>query len=73
MIQLFSNRYHLYISHACPWAHRTLMVRALKGLNHVIGVSVVDYLMESNGWKFSTPEETPGENKILLSLSNWQN
>ncbi|KAJ3056318.1 hypothetical protein HK102_011216, partial [Quaeritorhiza haematococci] len=54
------NRYHLYISLACPWAHRTLIVRALKGLEDVISLSVVDYLMGQNGWKFSTPEETPG-------------
>ncbi|KAK9711907.1 S-glutathionyl-(chloro)hydroquinone reductase [Basidiobolus ranarum] len=54
------GRYHLYISYACPWAHRTLIVRALKGLQDVIGLSIVDYLMQSKGWKFSTPEETPG-------------
>lgn len=35
------GRYHLYISHACPWAHRTMIFRALKGLNDVISVSVV--------------------------------
>ncbi|KAJ3332873.1 S-glutathionyl-(chloro)hydroquinone reductase [Blyttiomyces sp. JEL0837] len=54
------NRYHLYISLACPWAHRTLIVRALKGLENVIGLSVVDYLMTKDGWHFSTAEETPG-------------
>ncbi|ORY23324.1 hypothetical protein BCR33DRAFT_810740 [Rhizoclosmatium globosum] len=55
-----AGRYHLYISHACPWAHRTHLVRNLKGLEHVIGLSVVDYLMTPEGWHFSTPEETPG-------------
>jgi len=55
-----ANRYHLYISLACPWAHRTYIVRALKGLEHIIGLSIVDYHMASQGWKFSTPEETPG-------------
>ncbi len=47
-----ANRYHLYISLACPWAHRTLIVRKLKGLDDVIGLSVVHYLMLDNGWEF---------------------
>lgn len=47
-----ANRYHLYISLACPWAHRTLIVRKLKGLEDVIGLSVVHYLMLENGWEF---------------------
>jgi putative glutathione S-transferase len=55
-----TNRYHLYISLACPWAHRTLIVLKLKQLDKHIGVSVVDYLMQDKGWKFSTAEETPG-------------
>ncbi|KAG2189180.1 hypothetical protein INT44_004322 [Umbelopsis vinacea] len=54
------NRYHLYISWACPWAHRTAIVRQLKGLDKIIGLSVVDFLMLDKGWKFSTSEETPG-------------
>ncbi|KAI9294749.1 hypothetical protein K502DRAFT_330423 [Neoconidiobolus thromboides FSU 785] len=54
------DRYHLYVSHACPWAHRTMIVRGLKGLEDIITVSVVDYYMDKKGWKFSTPEETPG-------------
>ncbi|RQM25440.1 hypothetical protein B5M09_011832 [Aphanomyces astaci] len=56
------GRYHLYVSLACPWAHRTLIVRALKGLDHVIGYTVVDYLMGKDGWHFSSPEDTPGCN-----------
>jgi len=48
-----AGRYHLYVSLACPWAHRTLIFRALKGLQGVIGVSVVDPLMLENGWEFS--------------------
>jgi len=46
-----SGRYHLYVSHACPWAHRTLVFRALKGLEDHIGVSVVHPLMLENGWE----------------------
>ena len=45
-----SGRYHLYISHACPWAHRTMVFRALKGLEDHISVDVVDAAMLSEGW-----------------------
>ena len=45
-----AGRYHLYVSLACPWAHRTLIVRALKGLEDMISVSVVHWLMLSDGW-----------------------
>lgn len=47
------GRYHLYVSLACPWAHRTLLCRALKGLQDVIGVSVVDPVSGDQGWVFS--------------------
>ncbi len=47
------NRYHLYVSYACPWAHRTLIMRQLKGLEEVIGLSIVDPLMADEGWVFS--------------------
>ncbi|MBR9764038.1 MAG: glutathione S-transferase family protein [Rhodobacteraceae bacterium] len=49
-----SGRYHLYVSYACPWAHRTLIFRALKGLEDHISVSVVHPDMLSEGWEFST-------------------
>lgn len=52
-----SGRYHLYVSLACPWAHRTLMMRSLKGLEAVIGVSIVDAVLSAKGWYFS---ENPG-------------
>ncbi len=49
-----SGRYHLYVSYACPWAHRTLIYRALKGLAPHIGVSVVHPDMLGDGWTFAT-------------------
>ena len=51
------GRYHLYVSLACPWAHRTLIFRALKGLESFISVSVVNWLMGPEGWTF---EDGPG-------------
>ena len=54
-----AGRYHLYVSLACPWAHRTLIYRKLKGLERVISVSVVDPLMGSEGWVLD-PSEEPG-------------
>lgn len=48
-----AGRYHLYVSYACPWAHRTLIYRAIKGLQDVIGYSVVSPLMMENGWEFT--------------------
>jgi putative glutathione S-transferase len=48
------GRYHLYISPACPWSHRAMMYRALKKLEPIIGMSVVDYHMGEQGWEFST-------------------
>jgi glutathionyl-hydroquinone reductase len=49
-----AGRYHLYVSYACPWAHRTLIFRALKGLEDVIGLSVVHPEMLGEGWEFRT-------------------
>ncbi len=54
------DRYHLYVSLACPWAHRTLIVRALKRLETVVAVSVVHPYMGKHGWSFSNPDATPG-------------
>ena len=48
-----AGRYHLYVSLACPWAHRTLILRQLKGLEDLISVSVVEPLMLDQGWTFS--------------------
>ncbi|MCG6939288.1 MAG: glutathione S-transferase family protein [Gammaproteobacteria bacterium] len=60
-----SGRYHLYVSYACPWAHRTLIYRKLKGLEDHISVSVVHPVMPAESWVFgdypgSTPEHNHG-------------
>ncbi|MGO1617930.1 MAG: glutathione S-transferase family protein, partial [Oceanisphaera sp.] len=51
-----AGRYHLYVSLACPWAHRTLIFRKLKGLESMISVSVVNPLMAEHGWTFAADE-----------------
>jgi putative glutathione S-transferase len=47
-----AGRYHLYVSLACPWAHRTIIVRRLKGLEDAIGMTVVDPIRDERGWAF---------------------
>lgn len=54
------GRYHLYVSLACPWAHRTLIFRALKRLENVISVSFVEPLMLEQGWTFAAPDPLTG-------------
>ncbi len=46
------GRYHLYVSLACPWAHRTIILRKLKGLEEIIGMTVVDPVRDERGWAF---------------------
>jgi putative glutathione S-transferase len=53
------GRYHLYVSLACPWAHRTLIFRELKNLQEYIDVTIVDAVMLENGWEFSGPQQEP--------------
>ncbi len=58
------GRYHLYIARACPWAHRTMIFRALKGLEGIIDYSVVHWRMLENGWTF---EPGPGVTGDLVN------
>ena len=60
-----ADRYHLYVSLACPWAHRTLIYRSLKGLEDMMPVSVVHWYMADNGWTFQ-----PGDGVVAYPLHN---
>ena len=62
------DRYHLYVSYACPWAHRALIFRVLKGLQDVISVSVVHPLMPSESWVFG---EYPGATEDHINHANY--
>jgi glutathionyl-hydroquinone reductase len=56
-----AERYHLYVSLACPWAHRTIILRKLKALEPIIGLSVVSPLMGDKGWTFDEAEGSSGD------------
>ncbi|HAQ89194.1 MAG TPA: glutathione-dependent reductase, partial [Pseudomonas sp.] len=60
-VQAQAGRYHLYVSLACPWAHRTLIYRKLKGLESLIDVSVVSWLMAEHGWTFDREKGSTGD------------
>ena len=65
------NRYHLYISLGCPWAHRTALIWQLKGLQQAISLSIVDPVISAQGWQFSNyPGCIPDANYSLDYL--WQ-
>src|SRR4026209_1212970 len=57
--QLAAGRYHLYAAWACPWAHRTLITRSLRGLLGVVGVTIVDPHMGEDGWAFRADDPDP--------------
>ena len=56
-----AGRYHLYVSLACPWAHRTIIYRRLKGLENAISMSVTSWHMAEQGWTFDTGEGSTGD------------
>lgn len=66
-----AGRYHLFVSYACPWAHRTLIFRKLKKLEDLISVSVVDPLMLENGWEFHERDGATGDH-LFGSDYLWQ-
>jgi glutathionyl-hydroquinone reductase len=57
-----AGRYHLYVSYACPWAHRTIIGRMYKGLEDVVGMSVLDPIRDERGWAFTGGEYTDDVN-----------
>ena len=61
-----AGRYHLYVSLACPWAHRTIIVRRLKGLEGAISLSLVDPVRDERGWAFTGGEFTDPLNGFEL-------
>lgn len=62
-----AGRYHLYVSLACPWASRTIIVRKLKGIEAAIGMTIVDPIRDDRGWRFSAGEPDPVNGWAFLS------
>ena len=59
-----AGRYHLYVSLACPWASRTIIFRKTKGLEHAVGMTVVDPFRDEKGWAFRDPERSKPGNPL---------
>jgi putative glutathione S-transferase len=59
-----AGRYHLYVAHACPWCHRTMIFRTLKCLEDVISMSTVEPAMLEHGWRFREPDPTTGSRYV---------
>ncbi len=66
-----AGRYHLYVSHACPWANRTMIFRSIKGLEKMISLSVVHWHMGKDGWTFE-PAEGVVADPVLDAKFLWQ-
>jgi len=64
--EIVAGRYHLYAAWACPWAHRTLITRALRGLSSAISVTIVDPHMGDDGWRFRADDPDPIGGAALL-------
>ena len=60
-----ADRYHLYVSLACPWASRTVIFRKLKGLEEAIGMTVVDPIRDEKGWAFRDPDKKWGDTEVI--------
>ena len=60
-----AGRYHLYVSLACPWASRTVIFRKLKGLEQVIGMTVVDPIRDEKGWAFRDPDKKWADTDVI--------
>jgi len=72
-----ANRYHLYVSNSCPWAHRTLIFRMLKGLEGIVGVSIATATQKDRGWTFTDepgciPDSVNGKDYLheIYTLAN---
>ena len=63
-----AGRYHLYVSDACPWAHRALITRALRGLEATVSVTIVDPRMGDDGWAFRADDPDPGGARFLREI-----
>ncbi len=60
-----AGRYHLYVSSACPWAHRVIIARKIKGLEDVIGMTIVDPLRDARGWRFTSGSDPLNDFQFL--------
>lgn len=66
-----TGRYHLYVSSACPWAHRAIIFRRLKGLESAIGMTVVDPIRDERGWRFNQADEQDPAHGERDPLHDW--